>query len=611
MLLRSDTVTHDAPLDDRLSALLAKLEAESPQLEYSFELRGKFSPLTDSVDFSTPSLAHQQLRWEYNLFAMHLKNRFESGGLKVSRFNPMFTDSEGRGAPDPRGFPPDAIPYFEQRIAACKSPLMRARYCDFLWEHSDLKDKYKYARQAVHDYIDTLAVHQNPDAVEVRVDALQRSADLALTLDPRKGPRWLSAEVAAAIRKELAIADVGKSPRWLLDVITLALALTKEFTTEDWGNMVTACDTAIRHFEDEGDFLSVQSYLELKPELYRMLGRDHSEMHSIRILQAESYLREAEGRSRRLEQAMFLESAIKAFLDIGEKERAEALIAQMKEATEYGAKYEMGRIPIPLDYDETAYKSLKEEVGVGASYLDHLAYNPSLHPNWEAAVESAADIAKSFPLLGMLGGSLIGRLGYTVRHSETNEEITEDNVMQAFGLSNLMKLQIISRLTIELIQSKQLHKRDFRRLFKTIALIDPALSETIAHGIDRFFHKDYLSALYILTIQLEDYLRQLLYQLGHQTTVYKHSTSAFQEKTLEPILRGLKEYLSESLYRYIVWVLDDDRGFHLRDHLAHGFIKKRDADLARVMAVIHIIVLLTLRLKIQAKPKDAIERQEE
>jgi hypothetical protein len=200
-------------------------------------------------------------------------------------------------------------------------------------------------------------------------------------------------------------------------------------------------------------------------------------------------------------------------------------------------------------------------------------------------------------LLHLFPTTLYGRMGYPVRHSRSENDIAEDSAMTQFDMSNGFKLHLLTRFMLELIDGCRLVPDDFAPLLSKIANIDVSLSETIAHGIQRFFDQDYLSALYILTLQLEEYLRKLLFVLGAQTTVY--TRSAFQEKTLGSILDELQNYLPTNLHRYIAWALDDYRGLHLRNDVAHGFIKKQDVSPMYVAAVLHIIILLTVHLRIR------------
>jgi hypothetical protein len=96
-------------------------------------------------------------------------------------------------------------------------------------------------------------------------------------------------------------------------------------------------------------------------------------------------------------------------------------------------------------------------------------------------------------------------------------------------------------------------------------------------------------------------MRSLLAVFGGQTTIPEDG--AFREKTLGSILLELKPTISEPLYYYISWVMQDYRGFNMRNEIAHGFFKKKHGTAIHSTALLHILCLLVANTHIAVKEK--------
>src|SRR3989304_6711887 len=155
------------------SQLISQVEEESAAVKYDFEIADAFRKLLEEKkDSLTPSQT-KQLEWEFLLFRLMTKNRFENDGLKTERFKPMATFTNGSIFPDPNAFLPEALVYFEKRAEESKNPIFKARYLDFLWEKSKSKKKHLFAAQAVEQYLLTVDTYEQEDAIIERLDGLQ------------------------------------------------------------------------------------------------------------------------------------------------------------------------------------------------------------------------------------------------------------------------------------------------------------------------------------------------------------------------------------------------------------------------------------------------------
>lgn len=111
-------------------------------------------------------------------------------------------------------------------------------------------------------------------------------------------------------------------------------------------------------------------------------------------------------------------------------------------------------------------------------------------------------------------------------------------------------------------------------------VVPPVLAHTFSRGFTSFFHRDYISAIYILTPVLEEAFRYLLRSQGHDVSNFNLQTQTQQEKTISQIFEQMREEL-ESLFGAAL-VADFDRVFlskegpHLRHSLCHGLMSDGD-----------------------------------
>lgn len=181
--------------------------------------------------------------------------------------------------------------------------------------------------------------------------------------------------------------------------------------------------------------------------------------------------------------------------------------------------------------------------------------------------------------------------------------------MHNFKIEAELALRWLTGFLTELIEEEKVTCADFEDFVKLIEIIDKDTYETVIEGIKAFFAKDYLKATYILTLQLEDFLRRLLEVFGEQTTVVERG--GFREKTLGSIITELKPYITEPVYRYIDWIMRDYRGLNLRNNVAHGFLKQKNASVTTVVAVLHIFCLLIANTKLTMKDSPSKEENTE
>jgi hypothetical protein len=150
-----------------------------------------------------------------------------------------------------------------------------------------------------------------------------------------------------------------------------------------------------------------------------------------------------------------------------------------------------------------------------------------------------------------------------------------------------------------LIESGDLVRDDFAGVMEKIRIIDKSTYDTVWEAFDEFFKGNYYQFVCVLVLQLEDILRKLLVNIEVESTVL--DSNGFREKTLGSILSELKPHLSEPIYYYFSWVMEDYRGMNLRNNIAHGLFKKDNINPLHAVALIHLYCLLFTNIQLVEK----------
>jgi len=586
-----------------LNQLISQIEAWSETVKYDFEIADAFRKISEEKkDNLTPSQT-KQFEWEFLLFRLMTKNRFENDGLKTERFKPLATFTNGSIFPDPNAFPAEALAYFEKRADESKHPILKARYFDFLWEKSQSRTKHLFAIKAVEQYLQTVDAYKSDDAIIEKLDGLQRAAELSLILENKKITKPLAGKVAAKLVEQIDKTAQSGNYRWLIEMFELVSALQMFFSQKQIKDYIVLCESAITHYHSDQNFHLQRSFLDLKAGMMKLLNSSAERQIAIQDEVGQSYIDEAEAKSGSgIVKVHFLQEAIQHYLKMGNKQKkVDELVSEVKAATKQAIdNHEFKVFSSTIKIDSKDVEQIKASLGMRAEVPEKMGTVPTFFPNWNHAVEMTKEHSKKFVFMHIAKKVTYGAK-YPISSPQTPEQEFEDHVMDNFRIEGDVALKWLTSFLTELIKEDKVSQSDFQKFFSKLEVIDKDTYETVLEGLDSYFKGDHFHATYVLTLQLEDFLRHLLSVFGGQTTIPE--AGAFREKTLGSVLLELKPYISDLVYHYISWVMEDYRGFNLRNNIAHGFFKKRHTSPIYSTAVLHIFCLLIANTKISIKEK--------
>ena len=93
----------------------------------------------------------------------------------------------------------------------------------------------------------------------------------------------------------------------------------------------------------------------------------------------------------------------------------------------------------------------------------------------------------------------------------------------------------------------------------------------VKKGIERYFEKDYISAIHILIPRFESSFRDFFSIVGLPTTSLK-STLIQHEQSFSDFINNdfVKKFIGQDLLFLIKYIMLDDLGYNLRNRVAHG-----------------------------------------
>ncbi|NTU47035.1 DUF4209 domain-containing protein [Candidatus Roizmanbacteria bacterium] len=582
--------------------LISQLETDASSVKYDFQIAEFFEKLLDENKVKLTPEQDQKLRWEFLLFRLTTKNKFASDGTSTDRFVPMAIFEGGGIFPDPNSLTP-ALEYFEERAKMCTNSILKARYLDILWEKSQSKSKHLFAIEAVSEYLSNVDQYENEEAIMERLDGLQRATELALIIEKNTDKKILTNKIVSKLNEQIESTSKTGKCRWLIEMFELVVSLISFYSNEELLRFASVCDLAVDSYHKESNFHIQRHFLALKSQLLKSVLPTSKQEIDEAI--GQTYLDEADAKSDSgIVRAHFLQEAVDHFNKLGNKKKVDELISQIKDATKQAIdNKEFKQFSSTIELKPEDEKSIKESLGKGEEVPERMGTVSTFFPNWNHAVKMTEDHSKKFVFMHLAKKVTFGSK-YPISDPRTPEKETEDQVMGNFQIEVQIANQWLTIFLGQLIEADKVSAEDFRKFFSKLELIDPDTYSTVMEGVNLYFEGKHFQAVCVLAPQLEDLLRHLLSIFGGQTTTLHKDAHAFTEKNLNRILAELRPHISDELFHYISWVMDDYRGYNLRYMVGHGFFKTKHGSTLYSTALLHIFCVLIANTNIVMKVQE-------
>ena len=585
-------------MHEQIILALEKLE-QKPYWKYYETIASEFKSLRDQALNLGDHKTQQLMQYELEVFSLQTNHRYIRHRDSPRRFVPQYTFDNGKIWPDVDEFTKEQIEYYLQRFKNTENVFLKARYGDFLFEHGHALVK-KYDIAIVLDPLlltiaECHAKHSKPFPLGA-LYCYDRVAFIAISM----GNTEMAKTVIEALTKFLQDLKHGEKERWMIEVSGILHGLVKSLVDNDVQSDVSKiCKDELRKAKD---------YFWQKPDhnLHRSICQELIKWESectqdLRREIGRSYEAEAEHQQGRKEKsglvaAHFYEHAMKYYSDIGESDDVERMKLQITKAYDDAVKNgEFKRIESSFDLSEDDLESFwlpyleldnKEDV------LSLLALDPRYIISVDRVCAELDTIEPS--LVSMVHTSVISGNRKVFQPSSEEERKHHEFIEQYKLTMQLISFGLLPRLIHQLIENGVLTNENLSDYFAKWPLMKANNLAIVEIGFERFFAKDYVSAIHVLVPQFESILRSMFEQGGYITTKVRKGAT-LHEETLTSFLErdDVRSALGDDLYWYYRIVLVEQSGINLRNDLAHGLISFESCNYVISLLVIHMFVTLT------------------
>lgn len=505
--------------------------------------------------------------------------RLTEDGL-ASPYNVMIATSEGRtmGMED---FRPEEVAFLRKVVEHVDDHRIRARAADLLWLLGDRNERPHYAAIAIEAYqswpLDPSRWHADVGA------AWSRAIDLSRRLG--RAARDQVTNIEQRLKDRLLELDEGMALLQLGDIL-----LTHRLAHESAGQIAHKLEVTALALA--GQERLKRRYLDLARSWY-LRGQDSVNASVMVRHQVESWMREAESRrtgenTSNLVAASFYESALQTYRQLSRRERQalgiETLgdeLADMARTCGLLGLEEMEAITSEsVDLTDAVRYAVDQVAGkdtvLGMYEFVSLAGTRSFGDDKELAEQ----LVKGSALGGVFPNVHYSRDGRVVHRTDSRaatygvEARVWDQMVQVFEVNvRLLVEGMLGPAFNQLSNEHTLSLRDFQSIVFGSSIVPRDRITTVAQGLLHGYNGDFTSALYILTPQVENFVRQAFREAGVSTSTID-ATGVENEIGLTGLMQmdEAVRVLGEDLAYELRVLYCGPVGPNLRNVVAHGLL---------------------------------------
>jgi hypothetical protein len=268
----------------------------------------------------------------------------------------------------------------------------------------------------------------------------------------------------------------------------------------------------------------------------------------------------------------------------GKKDRRKELRHRLVDV-QAGISDEMSPFTIPMDLTEIV-RLAQQNVEQRPSLRDKLFFFAALErsPDPAALADAAATSIREHPFASMFSATHHDSEGKVIHRSDGagfGDGESDSAIERQIAQDERVRRHIVASGKIE--ATRQLIATDhylsddaFVNLLLYSAFVPRDTVATYSHGFLRFFQGDFTSGLYILTPLLENSLRHVLKNHGHDVTNFDDAKKTQQDRTISALFdqmrRELDSIFGVAITTDIENVFLKKSGPYLRHSLAHGLL---------------------------------------
>ena len=483
---------------------------------------------------------------------------------------------------------PAMLAHLNEALQGTRNPIHRARYGDVLWElHRD----HRAAVTTIEAYLACVDIYLTNSWYECAVDALDRAAELALSLNHAASRERVKALALASARRLIA-AQNQPEVRYALDVLVTLQGF--RLSPDEHRAVAALLDTGAAFYRDHGNRQLERAFLQRLPVTYKAL-KAPGDVHAARLRLAQTFEDEAAAAvaaGEHLRGILFYRDAARAYEEFGEPEKLAAIKLLLQELLPQAARnmpVVATSINVPTEIADAWLNKLLTFDLVDALLI--LVNAPPQVPSVAGAQAQAAVNRERFPLQHMFGRIVLDER-HILGSAEGEEGRVSASERQQYAFVHAFGAVELGRALDRLEAEKGLSADVWHALLAENDVIDEATLPAVDRGIERYFAHDYVSALHILVPQLEDTMRGVLDRL-HIPRV-SMIDGQLREMPLNMVLDTpeVQALLGEDVVAYFKMLLLQHDAGNIRHRTAHGLLKAEHCTRELTQEILSCFLLL-------------------
>ena len=490
-------------------------------------------------------------------------------------FIAMFSGPTGRTTL-PQDMTDEHLEVFFQLLPDIFDPELKSRIADIIWLNKKAH-KFDAAKIAVPEYIKSCEILRINDAYEA-VLRICRAVDVACEMG--KGGSQLQQEALAYAEKyalEISAieADGHHSPLYRL--------LSQRKYGDQFGLAKKCAEIAANRGRNQNYHL-MRSFLRLQHDFMRNADAPSDDLRSILLVEAESYVSEAQHTPSAIVKSSHLEHAITAFRKIpNSSERVETLHEQLI-LVQQKINDEMSSVKTE-GIDITQLIESAEQHVSGHKFIDALmllSFIVALPKESQMRANALESIHKN-PIHHLMGKKITNEKGKTIGKvpplefncTSENGEIVTTEMFQNISLETNIQAEALILPAMDKIKSEHLISLEILLdIVSNHPFIPDGRELIFARGLLFGFNRDFASSCLYLVPQIENSIRNILETKGIVITSKLLSSGIQREKDLNELLNDndvIKIFGDDTVFTLRA-LMTEQHGGNIRNLLAHGLL---------------------------------------
>lgn len=502
------------------------------------------------------------------------------------RFVPMVVFADGTSSASENNLSDDAIDVLEHILPIIETTKLRARIADLVWPRRNGAARLELALTAIDAYRDCLLENDKWSSGSTAI--ARRSIEVAKRFGEPTRPRLLE------VRRVLLDHALGRTLEDKFQIVRIAEILRTAGlgSADDCLPLLESIERLSRQAEQVKEFRLARTMALEAAEWSRFADNGDERRQSQISRTADLWVAEAESRlsgegGSNLVAASFFESALQELRRIPKKWRAamdvQARIAsvtrRMQECNSASLDEMVTFASDPIDLTDAIAQARSRVTGRDAlGALFALATGKDFSDP-EKVRSFATELVEASPLMSLFPNVQITRDGRVAAKSGENEALWREMVRHEQTAANLFVRGFVLPALETTRAEHYITVADFVEIAQQSPIVPPARAILVGTALAFGFNFEFSTALYLLTPQMENFVRYHLKSAGVQTT-HTDGEGIETENSLNTLLLlpEAEQLFGAGLVFELRVVFTGPFGGNLRNDTAHGLLSDSESN---------------------------------